>query len=71
MTDEKRYTLDASWYNWQTILKQMDIILFWSMVLLPQSSPSFMPDALPVTTLSINPGLGQAQTYTALHLKTP
>jgi len=30
-------------------------------------SPIFMPDALPVATLPIYPGLGQAQEYAGLH----
>ena len=29
--------------------------------------PIFTPDALPVATLQIYPGLGQAQEYTGLH----
>jgi len=33
----------------------------------PPSSPFFMPDAFPTTTLPIYPGLGQAQEYAGLH----
>jgi len=31
-------------------------------------NPFFMPDALPVATLPIYPGLGQAQEYAGLHI---